>query len=111
MLGPVPLRSGRLGLGPLGQHPRWLVAPFTPAHKRAATTLQRRQTLRPELSRPRPHHGAEPFTFRGSSHTADRGLLSLACPFRAVGGAAAERGSSAAGGGPCQYLCTAPRPP
>ena len=49
LLDPVPLRSNRLGVGPLYQHPRCLVAPLTSAHKRAATTLQRRQTLRPEF--------------------------------------------------------------
>ena len=49
LLDPVPLRSNRLGLGPLDQHPRCLVAPLTSAHKRAATTLQWRQTLRPEI--------------------------------------------------------------
>ena len=42
LLDPVPLRSNRLGLGPLDQHPRCLVAPLTSAHKRAAATLQRR---------------------------------------------------------------------
>ena len=41
LLDPVPLRSNRLGLGPLDQHPRCLVAPLTSAHKRAATTKQR----------------------------------------------------------------------
>ena len=49
LLDPVPLRSNRSGVGPLDQHPRCLVAPLTSAHKRAATTLQRRQTLRPEF--------------------------------------------------------------
>ena len=47
LLDPAPLRYNRLGLGPLYQHPRCLVAPLTSAHKRPATTLQRRQTLRP----------------------------------------------------------------
>ena len=41
LLDPVPLRSNRLGVGPLYQHPRCLVAPLTSAHKRAATTKQR----------------------------------------------------------------------
>ena len=47
LLDPVPLRSTRSGVGPLDQHPRCLVAPLTSAHNYPATTLQRRQTLRP----------------------------------------------------------------
>ena len=49
LLDPVPLRSTSSGLGPLDQHPRCLVAPLTSAHNYPATTLQRRQTLRPEF--------------------------------------------------------------
>ena len=41
LLDPVPLRSNRLGLGPLDQHPRCLVAPLTSAHNYPATTKQR----------------------------------------------------------------------
>ena len=37
LLDPVPLRSNRLGLGPLDQHPRCLVAPLTSAHNYPAT--------------------------------------------------------------------------
>ena len=49
LLDPVPLRSTSAGVGPLDQHPRCLVAPLTSAHNYPATTLQRRQTLRPEF--------------------------------------------------------------
>ena len=49
LLDPVPLRYNRSGVGPLNQHPRCLVAPLTSAHNYPATTLQRRQTLRPEF--------------------------------------------------------------
>ena len=37
LLDPVPLRSNRLGLGPVDQHPRCLVAPLTSAHNYPAT--------------------------------------------------------------------------
>ena len=49
LLDPVPLRSTSSGVGPLDQHPRCLVAPLTSAHNYPATTLQRRQTIRPEF--------------------------------------------------------------